>query len=215
MDMLSGETEVRDYALERLMMLSDGVFAIAMTLLALELRPSEHWDHTMAGLAEDMSGPLQAFFWSFFSASMFWTVHRRLFGLYRRADGPLTAINLVLLGEITLIPVTTRLLTSLALSQGAIWLYLALFALIGLTNTAGWVYAAFVADIVRPGMGRASRVMIALINAILPVTMTGLGVFSARPGMGWLPLCIPVVFVGASWLRRFVGRHDGSVSNRL
>jgi len=195
-------------------MLSDGVFAIAMTLLALELRPSEHWDHTMAGLAADLSGPFQAFFWSFFSASMFWTVHRRMFGLYRRADGPLTAINLVLLGEITLIPVTTRLLTALAVSPAALWLYLGLFGLIGLTNTAGWVYAAFISDILKPGMGRASRVMVALINAILPVTMTGLGVFSARPGMGWLPLCIPVVFGGTTWLRRVVGRHDGSVGGR-
>ncbi len=212
MDMLSGETEVRDYALERLMMLSDGVFAIAMTLLALELRPSEHWDHTMAGLADDMAGPLQAFFWSFFSACMFWTVHRRLFGLYRRADGALTVINLVLLGEITLIPVTTRILTALTPLPGAIWLYLALFALIGLTNTAGWVYAAFLSDIVKPGMGRASRITVALINAVMPVSMTSLGVFSIRPGLGWMPLCIPVIFAGATWLRRTVGRYDRDTS---
>ena len=212
MDMLSGETEVRDYALERLMMLSDGVFAIAMTLLALELRPSDHWDHTLGGLLNELAAPLQAFFWSFFSASMFWIVHRRLFGLYARADGPLTAINLILLGEITLIPVTTRILTALVLSPEALWLYLGLFALIGLTNTAGWVYAAFFTSIVKVPMGLGSRIMIAVLNAVLPVTMTSLGVLSTRPGLAWLLLCMPVVFGGASWLRRMVRRHEGSLA---
>jgi uncharacterized membrane protein len=212
MDMLSGETEVRDYPLERLMMLSDGVFAIAMTLLALELRAPEHWNHGLAALLESLSAPIQAFFWSFFSCSMFWTVHRRLFGLYRRADGPLTVINLVLLGEITLIPVTTRILTSLDQSGESLILYLGLFGLIGLTNTAGWVYAAFLTNIVKPGMGRPSRIVIAAMNAILPVAMTSLGVLANRPGLGWLPLCIPAMFVASTWLRRAVGRHDGSVA---
>ena len=68
----------------------------------------------MAALLAQMNEPIQAFFWSFFSCSIFWTIHRRLFGLYRRADGPLTVISLVLLGEITLIPAVTRIETSSA-----------------------------------------------------------------------------------------------------
>ena len=43
-------------------------------------------------------------------------------------------------------------------------LYLGLFGLIGLTNTAGWVYAALLTEIVRPGMGRGSRIMVAAMN---------------------------------------------------
>ena len=210
MDMLSGETAVRDYALERLMMLSDGVFAIAMTLLAFELRPPEHWDHSLAALLDQLGPPNQAFFWSFFACSMFWIVHRRLFGLYRRADGMLSVINLVLLGEVTLIPVTTRILTALNHSRESLTLYLGLFGLIGLTNTASWVYAAFVAHIVAPGMGRPSRAIVAVMSTILPVVMTSLGVLSARGGLWWLPLGIPLIFGLASWLRRWVARMDGS-----
>jgi hypothetical protein len=102
MDMMDGETEVRDYGLERLMMLSDGVFAIAMTLLALDLRPEGPWDHTLAGLRSAIAGPFQAFFWSFFAASVFWAGHRRQFGSYRRSDAVITFFNLLLLGEIIL-----------------------------------------------------------------------------------------------------------------
>jgi uncharacterized membrane protein len=209
MDMLDGETEVRDYALERVIMLSDGVFAIAMTLLALELRPPDTWDHTLSGLIHGIAAPFQAFFWSFFAAGSFWIAHRRLFGLYRRADTTITIVNLVLLGEIVLIPAATRLLTELRQPGEALSLYLGLFALIGATNAASWLYASFLTDIVRPPRrGPAVKLCIGVIFAVVPVVMTGLGVLSAVQGLHWLPILIPVVLLGVSGLRRLAGVID-------
>ena len=203
MDMLEGETEIRDYALERAMMLSDGVFAIAMTLLALDLRPPEHWDRTMAGLWNAMALPFQSFFWSFFSISIFWITHRRMFGAYRRADGVITAINLVLLGEIVLVPPSTLILTQLHYTPGALGLYLGLFALIGTTNAASWTYAAFIGHLLRPPRrGPAVKLTIAVFQAFLPVTMTACGVLSPQPGLHFLPLLIPVVFAATVLCRR-------------
>jgi uncharacterized membrane protein len=150
MDMLEGETQVRDYALERAIMLSDGVFAIAMTLMAFELRPPDNWDHTLNTLLPAMIEPFKAFFWSFVATAAFWLNHRRLFGTYRRADGPISIINLLFLGEVVLIPVATRVLTELSYSRASLTLYLGLFGLIGATNAASWIYAALLTDIVRP-----------------------------------------------------------------
>ncbi len=211
MDMLDGETEIRDYALERAIMLSDGVFAIAMTLLALDLRPPPDWNHTVSGLLDGIAIPFQAFFWSFFAAASFWIAHRRLFGVYRRADSAITIINLVLLGEVVLIPAATRVLTEMHHTPDALALYLGLFAMIGFTNAASWLYAAFLTDIVRPPKrGPALSISIALIYALVPVSMTALGVSSSTPGHLWMLAPMPFVMLaayGLRWLARAVDRR--------
>jgi len=208
MDMLDGETEVRDYALERLMMLSDGVFAIAMTLLALDLRIPDNWNHTLSDLLTQLSLPFQAFFWSFFSAASFWMIHRRLFGLYRRADRTLTVLNLVLLGEITLIPVATRIIIAMNLSLGSILLYVGTFALIGLTNAACWLHASGRARLIAQPVGTAARLVVALIQCTVPVGMTSLGMFSSRPGMTWLLALLPAPIYAAHYARRYADAFD-------
>jgi uncharacterized membrane protein len=209
MDMLDGETEIRDYALERVIMLSDGVFGIAMTLLALDLRPPEHWDRTMAGLFDTMAGPFMSFFWSFFATAMFWLAHRRMFGVYRRADGFISVLNLILLGEIVLIPVATRVLSEMNASDDALRLYLGLFLLIGLTNATSWSYVAFFTGMLRPPRrGPFSKLAVAVIYAFVPVGMTSLGVLANRPGKHFLPLLIPVVILCVTGLRRLATRLD-------
>jgi len=208
MDMLEGETAVRDYALERLMMLSDGVFAIAMTLLALDLRVPDTWNHTLPDLLTQLSLPFQTFFWSFFSAASFWMIHRRLFGLYRRADRTLTVLNLVLLGEITLIPVITRIITAMQLSLGGIALYLATFELIGLTNAACWLHATGRTRLTSHPVGPATRLVTSLIQCTVPVGMTSLGMFSARPGLVWLLALLPAPIYAARTLSRLAETFD-------
>jgi uncharacterized membrane protein len=198
----------RDYGLERLIMLSDGVFAIAMTLMALDVRPPEHWDHTVPGLLDALAVPFQAFFWSFFATGVFWASHRRLFGRYTRADAPITVINLLLLGQITLIPVATRLLTELGQTPSALWLYLSLYGLIGLTNAASFLYAC-AAGIVRPRPGPASVACIGVTLATVPAGMTGLGVFSILPGCHWLPALMPPVLALLAYARRVAEAYDG------
>jgi uncharacterized membrane protein len=209
MDMLDGETEIRDYALERVIMLSDGVFAIAMTLLAFDLRPPEHWDHTMAGLLDGMAGPFQAFFWSFFAIGSFWLAHRRMFGVYRRADGFISVLNLVLLGEIVLIPGATRILTEMNASDASLRLYLGLFLLIGLTNATSWTYVAFFTELMRPPKrGPFAKLVVAAIYAFVPVGMTALGLTSNHPAKHWLPLLMPLVLICAHGGRRLADRLD-------
>jgi uncharacterized membrane protein len=208
MDMLEGETRVSDYALERLAMLSDGVFAIAMTLLALDLRPPEHFIHTMPGLLDALSLPFMAFFWSFFSASSFWLTHRRLFGSYCRADMAISVINLLLLGEITIIPAVTRILTESDYSTGGLSLYLGLFGVIGLTNAISWLYAAAVLRVVRTNPGAGSIISVAIILAFIPIATTAAGVLGGTPDHHTLLLGIPLASAAAYGMRRLGSAFD-------
>jgi uncharacterized membrane protein len=174
-----------------------------MTLLALDLRPPEHWDHTMAGLLDGMAGPFLSFFWSFFAAASFWLAHRRMFGQYRRADSVISVLNLILLGEVVLIPVATRVLSDMNANDDALRLYLGLFLLIGLTNATSWSYVAFFTNLLRPPKrGPFSKLVVAVIYAVVPVGMTALGVLSSRPGSHFLPLFIPLVILAVAGLRR-------------
>ncbi len=172
MEMLEDQSGERDYALERLIMLSDGVFAIAITLLALELRPPEGWDHSLAGLWNGMWRPALAFLFSFLAIGFFWMSHRRMFGRFRSADLPLTILNLLLLGTITLVPVATNLLYEGGPRGGGFIVYIALLTLIGLSNAMIWAYAAFV----NPSLftlqpPRNARLLVLMVMLILPLVM--------------------------------------------
>ena len=65
---------------DRLIMLSDGVFAIAITLLALDIRAPAGWHGSLEGCSPSMAPELSAFVLSFLVISLYWLLHRR----YRR-----------------------------------------------------------------------------------------------------------------------------------
>ena len=103
-----------DRALERLIYLSDGVFAIALTILVLELRlpalaPSADQDQ-VAGALGELVPRLFAYVLSFTIISLYWMAHLRRFALLERADARLAYLNLTQLALIALIPFPTALI---------------------------------------------------------------------------------------------------------
>ena len=84
----------QDPRLERLLFLTDGVYAIALTLLAVTLLNLPHGAERLHGhaLLEIllMSWPkVLGFLTSFTVISVLWAVHHRMFQLVRRLDGRL------------------------------------------------------------------------------------------------------------------------------
>ncbi|MEW5315075.1 MAG: hypothetical protein WDW38_006527 [Sanguina aurantia] len=96
-------------------MLSDGVFAIAMTLSAVELKPEAR---PGASLAELWTRPLLTYFMSFAIIAGVWMRHRRALAHLRCVDNPMTFITLLLLSLVALMPVVIRQL----LEGGADWI---------------------------------------------------------------------------------------------
>jgi uncharacterized membrane protein len=89
--------------------LSDAVFAIAMTLLVLELKvPPSDADLPQA-LAE-RGAAIGAYVVSFAAISGYWLQHHRLFHILTRSDGWLLLLNLVLLLAIAFMPYPTAVL---------------------------------------------------------------------------------------------------------
>jgi uncharacterized membrane protein len=98
----------------RVLAFSDGLFAIAMTLLVVGIAvPTlQHADDVgdMAEALGDLSGNFISFFISFAVIGRYWAAHHQFFSQLRGADGGLIAINLIYLCFIAFLPFPTALL---------------------------------------------------------------------------------------------------------
>ncbi|CAN5424016.1 hypothetical protein BH10PSE14_BH10PSE14_41220 [soil metagenome] len=100
-----------DHALERLIFFSDAVFAIAITLLVIELHPP-HVDSPYDNISYinallRMMPNFFAFFVSFWVIAAFWAGHHRAFALAGHYAPNLIGPNLALLCAIAFMPFTT------------------------------------------------------------------------------------------------------------
>ena len=94
---------------ERLIFLVDGVFAITMTLLVLELRPPELGTADLAGALQAMLPRLYIYLIAFYSIANHWVVHQRMFRHITAMDTTMLWLTILSLLFITLIPVSTAI----------------------------------------------------------------------------------------------------------
>ena len=201
LDLLEGHTgEIRDYSLERLIMLSDGVFAIAATLLTLELRPPPHWGNTLAELWAVAWRPMVAYLVSFTVIGAYWMAHKRIFSRLRIANTPICILGLITLGMVGLLPVTTNLLYDPDSNTLMVQIYILHVGLIGVALAALFGYAAFVGKhtmIVTLPM--RYRVVSMFTVGLMPGTLTALGFIAGQQTspayslIGWTAMILAVV----------------------
>lgn len=131
--------------LGRILALSDGVFAIAMTVLVFSLRvPLD--SPTEEGTAERILGQLSprvvGFVISFALLGMFWMQHHRRFRWIRRYDDVLLWLNLVWLFFIVVIPFSTELVSQFEDDGTAAFVYSMSLTCTALASSALWWYAS-------------------------------------------------------------------------
>ena len=134
---------------------SDGVFAIAITLLILEIKVPTEGDLGPALLHEWPS--FLAFLASFFTIGVMWMNHHRLFTLIERADDILIGLNLLLLLGITWIPFPTALLATHTLNRIAALVYSTTFFVMSLIFQVFWAYATRRPGIMAPEKSTGAR----------------------------------------------------------
>src|SRR3954447_4930364 len=109
----------------RLVAFTDGVFAIAITLLVLNFDEPRGPDSEILHQLTDQWPSLLAYFLSFAVIGRFWIVHHRVFAGVRRVDSGLLRLNLVYLAFVVLIPFTTEVLGDYSDTTEAVVLYAA------------------------------------------------------------------------------------------
>jgi uncharacterized membrane protein len=137
--------QITGQSLERLAALSDGIFAVAMTLLVLDLHvparevihsQGELW-HTLAAAAPQ----LISYLLSFMTLGIFWNGQQAQLNAFTRSDRQLSWIHLAFLFLVSMMPFSTRLLAEFISYRTVLIAYWANILLLGVVLFASWRYA--------------------------------------------------------------------------
>lgn len=146
-----GSVRHRDEAeteFNRIVAFSDGVFAIAITLLVLGLAVPED-RHNIANELLDNRDDLVAYAISFAVLGRYWLAHHRFFSALARFDGRLMGLNLVYLAFIALVPFSSEVLGDYSRETAAVVVYAINMILVSGTFHVQLVYS-YRKGLVRP-----------------------------------------------------------------
>ncbi|MGC2404721.1 MAG: TMEM175 family protein [Acidobacteriaceae bacterium] len=131
--------------LERLAALSDGIFAVAMTLLVLDLRvPASEAIHSQGELWHSLAGSapqLISYLMSFITLGIFWNGQQAQLNAFTHSDRHLSWIHLAFLFFVSIMPFSTRLLAEFISYRLALIAYWGNILLLGAVLFASWRYA--------------------------------------------------------------------------
>jgi len=132
------------FPVNRVEALTDGVFAIVMTLLVLELSipvlaGSSANEELLSKLFE-LWPKLLVYMLSFIILGMMWAHHRFHFHCIARSDGQLAWMNIILLMFVALIPFTASILGEYSNTQVAVVVYGTNVLLIMILSLVSWIY---------------------------------------------------------------------------
>jgi uncharacterized membrane protein len=191
---------------ERLEAFSDGVFAIAITLLILEVRlPADEGESLGHRLVEAWPGYL-AFVISFVTIGIMWANHHAIFRLIGTASHGLVVANLLLLLCVSFVPFPTKVLAEQLRNAGAdqqtaTFFYSGSFVVTAAFFNLLWQVAAWRNRLIGPGHEQAAAAvtrgyrygvptyLMAMLAAIwsAPVSLAidaGLALLYVLPGLG-------------------------------
>jgi len=166
----------------RVLTLSDGVFAIAMTLLVLELRVPERTVNVKAvDVLRDIRPSFIAFLISFFVIASAWANHRDLFEVIRLTDRNLVWLNVVYLLPLTMIPFGAALLSRYGTDKLSLTIYGGLLLAIAVMRLVIWLYATSRPHLLFEPVGRELR-RSGVLLVIVPISLYVAAIVLAQVG---------------------------------
>ena len=198
---------------DRVLFFSDAVFAIAITLLVVDIRVPDIVTNTAQELSA-AKGRIISFAISFLVIGLFWMGHHRLFRYIAALDRRLIFINLLFLGTIAFLPYPTALLFAGGTRQttGPVF-YAACVAVAGLMELAVWLYASHTKGLVPASVSPALRRF--ELGQLLPtpvVFLLSIPVAFIAPGVApftWI-LLVPIARILPRVMRGEVNGGAGS-----
>ena len=143
----------KEFQLERIILFSDAVFAIAITLLVLEIKVPdknllpEITDKEILKALGHLIPKFMGFIISFMLIGLYWTIHHRMFGFVTSYNRKLLVLNLVFLFFIVLMPFSTGFYSEFSGKELVekqlkipLTFYVLNFSLAGIINYCMWRY---------------------------------------------------------------------------
>ncbi|MFD9411864.1 TMEM175 family protein [Streptomyces sp. NPDC059989] len=159
---------------------SDGVFAVIITILVLELKvPEESGSEFWHGVREQWPH-YAAYVVSFLIIGVMWVNHHTIFSHIKKVDRPLLFLNLLVLMVVSVVPYTTNVLAEHLMEEGgsanpAAVLYSAVTVAYALAFLAFWWYVTRVGHLFHEQVdkegARATRVRFGLGAIAYPLTV--------------------------------------------
>ena len=208
--------------IDRLLALTDGVVAIALTLLVLQLQipatqPLVHDKHSASALWSALNvdlAELSSYLVSFFVIAQFWLVHHRILRTMRGHSEGLAWRNFAFLLTLTLMPFTSDLLGRYGDNPLAITLFGINLVAISLTTQWIFVYAQR-HDLLIDAQRSHFDEMVGRVRAMLTVAVVSLALLLAWTDTSlaryvWL-LFLVVPWIGSRIARRMSARTQEAV----
>src|SRR5208282_3890322 len=144
-DMVNLYNRIQGRSLERLAALSDGIFAVAMTLLVLDLHiptaAQVHGERELLVALAALGPQWVAYGMSFLTLGIFWAGQQTQLNHIGEGTRDLTWIHLGFLFAVTLLPLSTRLLAEFITYRGALGIYWLNIFVLGAMLFWSWSYA--------------------------------------------------------------------------
>jgi uncharacterized membrane protein len=137
---------------DRILYFSDAIFAIAITLLIVDLQVPDEPNLQSGTQLRESIPRMAGFALSFVVIGLFWIGHHGLFRHIKGLDRPLILLNLLFLGCIAFLPYPTSLLSAAGDQAPATVFYAASIAAAGLAEAAVWLYAIHIRELALPGV---------------------------------------------------------------
>lgn len=164
---------VAGQSVERLAALSDGIFAVAMTLLVLDLRvpaaEAVHSERDLWHVLLALAPRLLIFLMSVMTLGIFWIGQQTQLNHFARSDRNLSWIHIAFFCAVALVPFSTSLLAEFIRYRVALLVYWFNILLLGLALYWSWSYAtrnALLADSVPHEIHRAVVRRIAIAQTL-------------------------------------------------
>ena len=200
---LSQEILERSHDPGRVMALTDGVFAIIMTLLVLDIHvPQLTGGESLASGLLTIWPNLVVYVVSFILTGLYWVAHRDMFTLIRSVDRGLVWLNILYMLPVALVPFAASLLAEYSLDALALRVYGLLLIVISLMRLLLWYYISS-----RPGLlleqvdrrtlltGAATAIVPALLYGVAMilaglVPYVSLGIYAVVPLLYFIAITI-------------------------
>lgn len=197
--------EEKNLQLERLVFFTDAIVAIAITLLALDLKIGNTINNhlTFSVLYENRS-KFAAFFLSFVSITIFWKVHHDFYKFIKSVDTKLFWYNVWWLLFITLLPFTTSLISTYFNDTAAMFCYCLNTFLLTFFQNQIWDYVAVKPDFLKKDLNNKTnydtRVAcnVAMLNGLLAIIFS---LISPLTAFIILLLRYPMILVSAQFFK--------------